>query len=403
MDVKWGGCRETTCTRNRTLVSTRPLQHPPPPTAPFHPIPPPTPPPTTPDYNDGVDPRSNGDCAATALEACPRGCCYSPVWQFTSAARNDARWHLSNGSWAVPGLPPALLAVVMLDTNPFITRYMTKGWAANAAGLRAQNATAVREQLEARLAAAAPAAWRFVVGHHPVASFGEHCAYSMAGDCAAMAWLQPLLARAGVAAYFSGHDHDMQLVVQTKSGGAAEADGGAGGDALWPLYVVSGGGSDVRSGEQAYYKPRQGYALPLFMDDQGFVAVRVNRTHAVIDVYTSNRLLPAATRTLAAPSAAAARGSGGGGGDADEPAAAADGSGDSGAAGSNGSAAAVVDPALVGRGEIPGLPGTHVGRGRLLRAQQQQRRQQARRRRRQRRRQRRLREAPSASPAAAAA
>jgi len=45
---------------------------------------------------------------------------------------NDARWHLSNGSWAVPNLPPGLVDIVMVDTNPFITRYLKKGWSNNA-------------------------------------------------------------------------------------------------------------------------------------------------------------------------------------------------------------------------------------------------------------------------------
>lgn len=51
--------------------------------------------------------------------------------QYT-ALRNDARWHAGNGSWSVPGLPPGLLSIAVLDTNPFITRYLRQGWAANA-------------------------------------------------------------------------------------------------------------------------------------------------------------------------------------------------------------------------------------------------------------------------------
>jgi hypothetical protein len=48
--------------------------------------------------------------------------------------RNDARWHLSNGTWAVPGLPPGLASITMIDTNPFITRYLKDGFSANAGG-----------------------------------------------------------------------------------------------------------------------------------------------------------------------------------------------------------------------------------------------------------------------------
>ncbi|KAI8464666.1 MAG: Metallo-dependent phosphatase-like protein [Monoraphidium minutum] len=243
------------------------------------------------DYNDGIDPARQTNCAA-----------------------ND----LANGSWAVPGLPPGLASITMLDTSPYLSRYLKEGWSANAGGIRAQNATAISELLRAALAAGAGAAWRFVVGHHPVASFGEHCGYSMDDDCSEMAWLAPLMQddcaemawpaplmqSYGVAAYFSGHDHDLQVIRQLSD---------AGDDAsppVWPLYVVSGGGSEVRKNEGAFYRGRPGYALPFFMDDQGFAAVRLNDTHAVIDMYASNRLGPMHTEVLAArppPAAAGVR------------------------------------------------------------------------------------------------
>lgn len=72
-----------------------------------------------------------------------------------------------------------------------------------AGGILAQNATAVRQQLTAALTAGAGAAWRFVVGHHPVASFGEHCNYGMEADCAEMRWLQPLM-QVGGFSYLGG-------------------------------------------------------------------------------------------------------------------------------------------------------------------------------------------------------
>jgi hypothetical protein len=56
----------------------------------------------------------------------------------------------------------------------------------------------------------------------------------------------------------------------------------------------------VRGGEGAFVRERRGWGLPLFMDDQGFVAVRVNASHAVMDVYASNKALPVATEVLAA-------------------------------------------------------------------------------------------------------
>lgn len=74
----------------------------------------------------------------------------------------------------------------------------------------------------------------------------------------------------------------------------------------------------MRTGEMSFYKAKPGYAVPFFSDDQGFAAVRVNRTHAVVDVYVSNHLVAAATRVLAAadrpaPGSSGRVGSGGGG------------------------------------------------------------------------------------------
>lgn len=74
-------------------------------------------------------------------------------------------------------------------------------------------------------------------------------------------------------------------------------------------------GSEVRKNEGSFYRERKGYHLPFFMDDQGFAAVRVNETNAVIDVYTSNRFTPMYTevleaRDLGAAAAAGAKGAG---------------------------------------------------------------------------------------------
>jgi hypothetical protein len=53
-----------------------------------------------------------------------------------------------------------------------------------------------------------------MVGHHPVRSYGPHCQSAGSGnnDCAAMSWLKPNLVEGRVAAYFCGHDHDMQVI-----------------------------------------------------------------------------------------------------------------------------------------------------------------------------------------------
>jgi hypothetical protein len=48
---------------------------------------------------------------------------------------NDARWHLQNGSYAVPTGAQGLLDIFMVDTNPMIPRYRDETWYNNAGAL----------------------------------------------------------------------------------------------------------------------------------------------------------------------------------------------------------------------------------------------------------------------------
>jgi acid phosphatase len=71
--------------------------------------------------------------------------------------------------------------------------------------------------------AASKAAWKIVVGHHPVYSGGEH------GNSAALIeQFMPLFIKYGVQAYLNGHNHDLEHVVAdgvhylTSGGGSAE-------------------------------------------------------------------------------------------------------------------------------------------------------------------------------------
>lgn len=75
-----------------------------------------------------------------------------------------------------------------------------------------------------RALAASPARWKFVVGHHPVVSSGAH-----GGAPALFEHLRPLLLRYGVAAYFNGHDHDLEYLRDGRLS-----------------YICSGAGSEVR-------------------------------------------------------------------------------------------------------------------------------------------------------------
>lgn len=68
--------------------------------------------------------------------------------------------------------------------------------------------------------------WKLVYGHHPVFSNG-----GLHGDTNALiSWLKPKLEAAGVQAYISGHDHDLQHIVSGPVN-----------------YIISGGGMEARA------------------------------------------------------------------------------------------------------------------------------------------------------------
>ncbi|MGD9965685.1 MAG: purple acid phosphatase family protein [Hyphomonadaceae bacterium] len=75
-----------------------------------------------------------------------------------------------------------------------------------------------------RALASSPARWKFVVGHHPIVSSGAH-----GGAPALYHHVRPLLLRYGVAAYFNGHDHDLEYLRDGRLS-----------------YICSGAGSEVR-------------------------------------------------------------------------------------------------------------------------------------------------------------
>jgi acid phosphatase len=70
------------------------------------------------------------------------------------------------------------------------------------------------------------ARWKIVIGHHPVRSNGDHGSIEHVSHA-----LEPMFEAHGVALYFSGHDHDLELL-ETGRGF---------------LQVVSGAGSSTRS------------------------------------------------------------------------------------------------------------------------------------------------------------
>jgi hypothetical protein len=58
-----------------------------------------------------------------------------------------------------------------------------------AGGIWQQNRSQIKQELRQRLGRST-ARWKLVVGHHPIASYGHHCSFSMDGDCRHMTWLE---------------------------------------------------------------------------------------------------------------------------------------------------------------------------------------------------------------------
>lgn len=112
--------------------------------------------------------------------------------------RRDPRWHMPGRYYKIArNLPDGSLAeFFLLDTNVFAERTYFDHDAANAQLF----------WLHGALSASA-ARWKIVAGHHPVFSGGYHGSSKML-----VRFLKPVLDRNGVAAYLSGHDHDMQHI-----------------------------------------------------------------------------------------------------------------------------------------------------------------------------------------------
>jgi acid phosphatase len=109
----------------------------------------------------------------------------------------------------------------VIDTNPLIDSYYTKKNLANK--VAGQDTTAQLKWL-AKALSASQAQWKFVVGHHPLYSGGQHGGY-----VELQRKLQPLFEKYQVDAYFCGHDHTLQYL---KPKG-------------YTHYLISGAGADL--------------------------------------------------------------------------------------------------------------------------------------------------------------
>jgi len=172
--------------------------------------------------------------------------------------QTDARLRSRDWRWNAPEernfdlRPVADAHLFFVDTNVHVTSYEARSWHASVSeGLATRDKAAEKAAFEAKLAAS-DARWKFVFGHHPMRSNGYWGDVSDVRDA-----LEVILANGGVAAYFNGHDHDMQHTPVTVSGKRLH-------------HFTSGAGSKTGRGfgdaETAFER-----------DAPGFAAVRVRR------------------------------------------------------------------------------------------------------------------------------
>jgi acid phosphatase len=123
-------------------------------------------------------------------------------------ARTSARWRMPGSYYVVrdPELASADLEIFVLDTTPMAPE-PGEALARFAFGrLSLPDPAPQLAWLETELAQST-AAWKIVVGHHPIRSGGKH-----GGSSELAAQLEPLLDRHGVQAYVCGHDHVLQHI-----------------------------------------------------------------------------------------------------------------------------------------------------------------------------------------------
>ena len=93
---------------------------------------------------------------------------------------------------------------IFLDTSPFLRRYQPGG-SESIEGMGGQNPITQLEWLRTALAASS-AAWKVVIGHHPIYSGSPF----HGGTPELQHLVLPILLEHAVQAYFCGHEHDLQ-------------------------------------------------------------------------------------------------------------------------------------------------------------------------------------------------
>ena len=194
-------------------------------------------------YNSGVGNTSDAHWNIS-FENIFNGACIVPVPWYPSLGNHDARgntdaqinYSQQSNRWNMPATyydwwtteeDSVSIHFVAVDTSPFVDKYHTSS-SGSGLGNHVANADTARQLLwlDSVLAAGNPD-WLVVYGHHPVyAGAARHGSTQELIDK-----FVPLFDKYGVAIYFCGHNHSLELIkTETPT-----------------LYVTSGGGSDPQS------------------------------------------------------------------------------------------------------------------------------------------------------------
>ncbi|MBU1374882.1 MAG: metallophosphoesterase [Alphaproteobacteria bacterium] len=139
-------------------------------------------------------------------------------------ARRDNRWRMPERSYVVAASESGVanLDIFVLDTTPMVGDYDEALMRLVRGRVSVPNPGRQYAWLQ-RALQRSRAAWKVVVGHHPIYSGGRH-----GGSPELAARLEPLFQAHGVQAYLCGHDHSLQHI---QVGGTAHVCTGAGASA----------------------------------------------------------------------------------------------------------------------------------------------------------------------------
>ncbi|PSC71727.1 purple acid phosphatase 17-like isoform A [Micractinium conductrix] len=149
-----------------------------------------------------------------ACGAWDEGCFFSPLHQLDARlAQRDPRWRCAC-SYSLQ-FASGQVELFFIDTTPLMAETYEKApWRDNRGGLTEQSWEAQLVELEAQLSWSA-ARWKLAVGHHPIRT--NHRAWGHVFK-EMQERVEPLLIRYGVAAYFNGHDHNLQHLHAPEAG-----------------------------------------------------------------------------------------------------------------------------------------------------------------------------------------